>query len=93
MQNEIAAGNRSPRRRGSGAQLVYETLRREVLDLSLRPGELLDETSLSERFSMSRSPIREALIRLTAEGLGSHFDPDILHLPEHGRSTSNLMGR
>jgi DNA-binding GntR family transcriptional regulator len=55
--------------RGTGAQLVYEKLRREILDLNLEPGALLDETELSNRYNVSRSPVREALIRLAAEGL------------------------
>ena len=32
-------------------------------------GQLLDETELAKRFQLSRSPVREALIRLAAEGL------------------------
>ena len=64
------AGTHDPvRRRGSGAQTVYDALRRDILSLKLRPSELLDEASLSVRFGMSRSPIREALIRLSADGL------------------------
>lgn len=59
----------SKRVRGSGADLVYEALRDEILTLKLEPGALLDETDLAERFDLSRSPIREALIRLAAEGL------------------------
>jgi DNA-binding GntR family transcriptional regulator len=55
--------------RGSGAQRVYETLRKSILELTLEPGSPLDEVSLSERFDMSRTPIREALVRLAAEGL------------------------
>ena len=38
----------------------------EILDLVLRPGSALDEVALAERFGMSRTPIREALIRLGA---------------------------
>ncbi|MEO1110481.1 MAG: GntR family transcriptional regulator [Pseudomonadota bacterium] len=57
------------RKRGSGVQLVYETLRDEIIDLALAPGSPIDEAKLSERFSMSRTPIREALVRLTSEGL------------------------
>jgi DNA-binding GntR family transcriptional regulator len=52
-----------------GAQTVYETLRRSILELSLAPGSALDETTLSEKFNMSRTPIREALVRLAADGL------------------------
>jgi DNA-binding GntR family transcriptional regulator len=67
-----SAENASPapvRARGSGAQTVYEKLRQSILELSLDPGSPLDEVSLSEQFSMSRTPIREALVRLSAEGL------------------------
>jgi DNA-binding GntR family transcriptional regulator len=55
--------------KGSGVKVAYETLRDEILSLSLPPGALLDETSLAERFGMSRSPIREALVRLAGDEL------------------------
>ncbi len=55
--------------RGTGSRSVYETLRNEILALTLPPGQLLDETTLAERFEMSRAPIREALIRLGADEL------------------------
>lgn len=55
--------------RGSGNQTVYATLRNEILAMRLRPGSPLDETGLSERFSLSRTPVREALLRLSADGL------------------------
>lgn len=63
-------GAKNARRgRGFGAANVYETLRREILNLTMEPGTLLDETELAARFKLSRSPVREALIRLSAEGL------------------------
>lgn len=55
--------------RGLGAQTVYERLRRSILDLSLAPGSPLDEVSLAAEFDMSRTPVREAMVRLAAEGL------------------------
>ena len=55
--------------RGTGWKSVYDTLRSEILALTLQPGQLLDETTLAERFDMSRSPVREALIRLAGEEL------------------------
>jgi len=55
--------------RGSAATEIYEVLRDEILTLVLEPGHPLDETGLSKRFSVSRSPIREALNRLLAERL------------------------
>lgn len=57
------------RARGTGWKNVYDTLRNEILALTLQPGQLLDETTLAERFDMSRSPVREALIRLSGEDL------------------------
>lgn len=57
------------RRRGSGVKLVYDLLRDEILDLVLPPGSPIDEVQLAERFGMSRTPIREALVRLASEGL------------------------
>lgn len=57
------------RARGSGAQTVYDSLRKSILEMTLEPGSALDEVSLSTRFQMSRTPIREALVRLSAEGL------------------------
>lgn len=58
-----------PLKRGSGVTHVYETLRNEIIELKLAPGSPIDEVQLSERFSLSRTPIREALVRLAAEGL------------------------
>ncbi len=52
-----------------GSERVYRDLRREILHLVLKPGDDLDESVVSARFAVSRTPVREALIRLTAEGL------------------------
>ena len=56
-------------RRGFGALGVFEKLRNEILALQLEPGQLIDEASLAKRFDVSRSPIREALVRLASERL------------------------
>src|ERR1700751_459315 len=59
-----------PRRtRGTGAGYVYDSLKAQILDLELKPGTLLDETVVSRQFGVSRSPVREALNRLSSEGL------------------------
>jgi DNA-binding GntR family transcriptional regulator len=64
------AEDSEPRRaKGTGARHAYEILRDEILSLTLAPGALLDETTLADRFAMSRSPVREALIRLAGEDL------------------------
>jgi DNA-binding GntR family transcriptional regulator len=55
--------------KGTGARFAYETLRDDILSLELAPGQLLDETTFADRFGMSRSPVREAFIRLAGEGM------------------------
>ena len=71
------------RKRGSGVKLVYDLLRDEILDLKLLPGSPVDEAQLAERFDMSRTPIREALVRLAGEGL-------IETLPNRSTMVSNI---
>lgn len=53
----------------TGSARVYAQLRQDILRVILAPGAPLDELGLSERFDLSRSPIREALVRLSGEGL------------------------
>lgn len=55
--------------RESSAHRVETALLDEIAAGLLEPGEKLDETRLAERFGVSRTPIREALNRLTAQGV------------------------
>jgi DNA-binding GntR family transcriptional regulator len=59
--------------RATAASVVQDELRREILDMVLRPGVALSEKDLTARFGMSRTPVREALIRLKEEGLVEIF--------------------
>lgn len=58
--------------KGSGTARVYVELRERILNLELSPGMDLDEGILEKLFGVSRTPIREALIRLGSEGLVQH---------------------
>ncbi|MDE4306336.1 GntR family transcriptional regulator [Phaeobacter gallaeciensis] len=71
MSAKTAAETKQPTKpaKGGGGKHVYDVLKTEILSLDLKPGVPLDETSLAQRFTMSRAPIREALIRLSADGL------------------------
>jgi DNA-binding GntR family transcriptional regulator len=48
---------------------VYRSLRNDILSCTLSPGQNLHEIDLAERFGVSKSPIRDALIRLEGERL------------------------
>ncbi|MFF2244076.1 GntR family transcriptional regulator [Arthrobacter sp. NPDC058130] len=48
---------------------AYEALRDDIIEWRLLPGTVLAEVEQSERLGVSRTPLREALSRLTAEGL------------------------
>jgi GntR family transcriptional regulator, rspAB operon transcriptional repressor len=54
------------------SDVAYESLRDDIISWRLEPGTPLGEVELSARIGMSRTPIREALSRLVAEGLVSN---------------------
>jgi len=54
---------------GSMTQAAYERLRADLLACRILPGERLITRDLCERFSVSLGAVREALARLTSEGL------------------------
>lgn len=53
---------------GTGARIA-EALTADVAAGLLEPGERLDETRLAARFGTSRTPVREALATLAAQGI------------------------
>lgn len=48
---------------------AYETIKKNILNLTYQPGSPLTETMLAKELGMSRSPIRSAIHMLLAEGL------------------------
>ena len=77
--------------RGERRDHVYDSLRDRILSLELEPGSLLDEATLGSELNVSRTPLREALVRLAAEGLvdvmpnrGARVSPiELPQLQEH----------
>lgn len=73
MDAPLSDDTGSGKTRGSGSQSVkagdriYQALKGEIY-LDLKPGDRLTEQSVSERFGVSRIPVREALQRLVQEG-------------------------
>jgi GntR family transcriptional regulator, rspAB operon transcriptional repressor len=51
------------------SDVAYEQLRTEIIEWTLRPGAPLGEIETAERLGVSRTPVREALARLVADGL------------------------
>lgn len=54
---------------GTLAQRVYGSLREAILNLSLRPGDIIRKPEICEALGVSRSPVSEALARLAGEHL------------------------
>jgi len=50
------------------AEDVYAALREMILNFELYPGSRVTETELAQYFNVSRTPVREALLRLENEG-------------------------
>jgi len=58
-----------PLRRQTIAIQIHAILRREIITNQLAPRTLLSEQEISQRFAVSRTPVREALIKLAEEKL------------------------
>lgn len=54
---------------GPLGQRVYSVLRTKILDMTLKPGTVLRKGALCEQMGVSRSPVAEALGRLSSDGL------------------------
>lgn len=59
----------TPRQADSLRDRVYLSLRDDLMSGCLGPGDRLGEERLAEQYGVSRTPVREALARLLADGL------------------------
>ena len=64
-----STGFAAPRRAASAAATIYRNLRAEIIALRRLPGESLLEKEVAQRYGVSRTPVREAVLRLADEGL------------------------
>jgi DNA-binding GntR family transcriptional regulator len=71
------------RERTTSASTIYRDLQRQIVTMTLKPGTALGEQMLADRYGVSRTPVREAVIRLSEEGL-----VDVL--PQQGTFVSRL---
>lgn len=64
----VSATTPHERRRGASGT-AFAWLRNEILSGRMRPGQALSENEIAQRLGVSRTPVREAIIRLESEGL------------------------
>ena len=88
---EFAAGlaapeGLSPRDRVSVTDLTYESLRDLIVRGHLHPGAGVVEGSLAQRLRVSRTPLRQAIERLEADGLMLRKPNGRLHVSEVSRA-------
>jgi DNA-binding GntR family transcriptional regulator len=57
--------------------IVYEQLRKAIMDQRLKRGDHLVENTVAEKMNISRTPVREAFRQLESEGL-------VVHMPRRG---------
>lgn len=69
IANTPAAALRALRGGASRADRIYESLREDIFELRLLPGDRFTEGAVAARFAVSRTPAREALQRLQGDGL------------------------
>jgi DNA-binding GntR family transcriptional regulator len=48
---------------------IYEALKEQLMDLTIRPGSVMNMARLAKELDVSTTPLREALARLESEGL------------------------
>lgn len=65
------------------APQVFEWLREAIISLELAPGTPLSRAELAERFDLSQTPVRDALMQLSQEGLVDIF-------PQHATLVSRI---
>ena len=70
----------------SAAAVIHSRLRSEIVSLARKPGEPLAEKELTEAYGVSRTPFREAILRLANEGLVDIF-------PQSGTFVSRIPQR
>ncbi|WP_030744641.1 GntR family transcriptional regulator [Streptomyces sp. NRRL F-5135] len=69
MPSAAAVPAPAPAKRPPAADRVYSHVKKAVLDRRYEGGTLLTEGELAEAVGVSRTPVREALLKLEVEGL------------------------
>lgn len=78
--------------KGSTRDFVYTTLKKQIIDLKLKPNFKISEQEIADELHVSRTPVREAFLKLAQENLlrifpqkGTFISEIDLELVEEGR--------
>ncbi|GAA3411469.1 GntR family transcriptional regulator [Paenibacillus hodogayensis] len=61
--------NQPQQRQGSSRDYVYDIVKKNILSLKLEPGTMISEKEIGDKLEVSRTPTREAFIKLAEEDL------------------------
>lgn len=74
----------TPNKKAPLKQVAYDFIKEKILSCEFEPGALLNEQQLCEATKLSRTPVRDALVRLEQEGF-------VTILPKKGIKVSDLQ--
>jgi DNA-binding GntR family transcriptional regulator len=70
LRSASAGSRRTGRpRAATAASRIYGDLRTQLVSLQRRPGEAISEAEIALSYGVSRTPVREAILKLSDEGL------------------------
>jgi DNA-binding GntR family transcriptional regulator len=70
VRSAVAGNRRNGRpRTATASSKIYSDLRTELVSLQRRPGEVISEAEIALSYGVSRTPVREAILKLSDEGL------------------------
>ena len=64
----VLPGEKTAKKEQNLSSAVYEAIKDKIINGEFLPGSILMERSIAEEFGVSRTPVREALKRLSQEG-------------------------
>ena len=79
----MTSASRARPPRGKGTEYVYRALRDMIVRMELAPGQKIEEAAIVKLLGVSRTPVREAIVRLSADKLATI-------LPNRGAQVSPL---
>ncbi len=70
VRSGVAGNRRNGRpRTATASSKIYSDLRAQLVSMERRPGEVISEAEIALSYGVSRTPVREALLKLSDEGL------------------------